>query len=82
MSFQEAQPNGNAVSPGASEPPPMTLFRAIINMIAVAEGGIMSPQDPDFQSATNDALYGINMNGNTRLIYNKETGLEFVPMST
>ena len=48
MSFQEARPNGNEASPGASEQPPMTSFGAIINMIAVAEGGMMSAKDHDF----------------------------------
>ena len=57
-----------------------TLFRAMINMIALAEGGIIKLDDEEFESATNNALYGILINGNKRLTYDTELGLEIVDM--
>ena len=56
----------------------LSLFRAIINMIAVTEGGIVDKSHPEFPTATTDALYGIYVNRNSRLIYDRTYGLEFV----
>ncbi|CAH1791262.1 unnamed protein product [Owenia fusiformis] len=53
-----------------------TLFRSIINMIAVAEGGIMSPAHPEFDTAVTSALYGIKIGKSSRLIYDKVFGLD------
>ena len=38
-------------------------------MVAVAEGGIVSSADSEFDTNVNNALYGININGSTRMIY-------------
>ena len=50
-------------------------------MVAVAEGGLISADDPEFPVAANNALYGININNDTRLVYDKDRGLELIPMS-
>ena len=55
-----------------------TLFHTIVSMMAVVEGGIISPSDPEFGPAVNDALYGIVINGTQRLVYDKEVGLDLV----
>lgn len=60
----------------------VTLFSDIINMICVAEGGIMDRDDPQYSDAVNNALYGIIINGKSRLVYDKGTGLNLVPMET
>lgn len=56
--------------------PRKTLFQAIIDMVAVKEGGIITPDHPRFSSAVNDSLYGILINGTHRLVYDKDIGLD------
>ena len=63
-----------------SAPRQMSLLRAIVDMVAVAEGGIVNPKDPEFTFSANNALYGININNESRLVYDKDNGLELVPM--
>ena len=47
-------------------------------MIAVSEGDIISPSDPEFSVAVNDALYGILINTHSRLVYDDLVGLDLV----
>ena len=61
-------------------PAPPTLFRAMMLMIAVHEGSVLASGDPAFSEAINDALYGIGINGNSRLVYDIHTGLEILSM--
>ena len=56
------------------------LFHAIIDMMAVAEGGIIHSSDPEFNSAVSNALYGILINGDSRIIYDKVLGLDIVDL--
>ena len=58
-----------------------SLFHSTMSMIAVAEGGIIAPSEPEFDSAVNDALYGILINSTHRLVYDKDTGLDLVPVT-
>ena len=51
-----------------------------MNMIAVAEGGIINQSDSDFASATSDALYGILVNEKCRLTYDISHGLDLVSL--
>ena len=64
--------------PEATKQNAPTLFRAIINMMAVNEGGIIPVDHPEFDHAVNDALYGIRINNCCRLVYTIENGLNLV----
>lgn len=57
-----------------------TLFHAIMNMIAIAERGIISKDDAEFGQAVTDSLYGMQINGDTQLVYDPLDGLEFVKL--
>ena len=46
-------------------------------MVCLVEGGILDKKDPQYSNAVNDALYGICINGNQRLTYDKDTNLRF-----
>jgi len=54
------------------------LFHAIVRMIALIEGGIIKPDDPEYGFAVNDALYGILINKTHRLVYTRQFGLRLV----
>lgn len=53
---------------------PADMFTALIDMMAVVEGGIMTPTDTSFSSATNHAMYGIILKGDVYLLYDKTVG--------
>ncbi len=58
-----------------------TLFHTIVNMMAVPHSGIIPLSSRELETAASDALYGILINGNHRLIYSadpKDLGLELV----
>ena len=63
-----------------SEPRQISLLQAVVDMVAVAEG-LVTSDDPEFGFAANNALYGININNDKRLVYDKEEGLDLVDMS-
>ena len=67
----------NASNQETSRP---SLFHAVVRMIAMAEGGIIDPNDPEFGFATNDALYGILINKTHRLVYTRPFGLRLVQL--
>jgi len=56
----------------------LSLFHAVVRMIAMVEGGILDPNDPEFGFAVNDALYGILINKTHRLVYTRQFGLRLV----
>jgi len=57
-----------------------SLFHAIVRMIALVEGGIIEPDDPEHGFAANDALYGILINKTHRLVYTHQYGLRLVEL--
>ena len=60
------------------EASPQCLFYSLVDMMAMAEGGIISALDPQYSSAVNNALYGIQINGDARIIYDKVSGPEVI----
>ncbi len=40
----------------------------------------MDPSNPEFDATVNDALYGIQINGESRLVYDKDYGLDLVSL--
>lgn len=56
----------------------LSLFHAVVRMIATVEGGILDPADPEFGFGVNDALYGILINRTHRLVYTRQFGLRLV----
>ena len=57
-----------------------SLFHAVVRMIALVEGGIIAPTDPELGFAVNDALYGILINKTHRLVYTRQFGLRLVQL--
>lgn len=57
-----------------------SLFHAVVRMIALVEGGIIEPTDPELGFAVNDALYGILINKTHRLVYTRQFGLRLVQL--
>ena len=55
-----------------------TLFHTIVNMIALLEGDIIHNSHPEFDEAVNNALYGIQISSDSRLVYDKNYGLDLV----
>jgi len=70
----------NYISSASNHEPPSRpqLFHAVVRMIALVEGGILEPSDPEFGFAVNDALYGILVNSTHRLVYTRQFGLRLV----
>ncbi|XP_013401844.1 retinal homeobox protein Rax [Lingula anatina] len=56
---------------------PPSLFRDIVLMMALAEGGIVKPTDVDFGRAVNNHLYGVRLGNGSRLLYSKRAGFFF-----
>jgi len=54
------------------------LFHAVVRMMALVEGGIVEPADPEFGFAVNDAMYGIIINKTHRLVYTRQYGLRLL----
>jgi len=46
--------------------------------MALVEGGILDPDDPEFGFAVNDALYGVRINRTHRLVYTRQYGLRLI----
>ena len=68
-------PNGQEKR-ASDVPKPPSLFYSIIDMMAMAEGGIISASDPEYGPAVSNALYGILINERSRITYDKVLGLE------
>jgi len=69
---------GNFINSASNRESGPSLFHAIVRMIAVVEGGILDPNDPEYGFGVNDALYGILINKNHRLVYTRQYGLRMV----
>jgi len=78
LSDDNAGSNNNSSAAVESGGP--SLFHAVIRMIALVEGGIIDPNDPELGFAVNDALYGILINKTHRLVYTRQFGLRLVQL--
>jgi hypothetical protein len=55
-----------------------SLFHSVVRMMALVEGGIIEHGDPEFGFAVNDALYGILLNKEYRIVYTQQYGLQVI----
>jgi len=69
---------GNFAHSASNRERGLSLFHAVVRMIATAEGGIVDPADPELGFGINDALYGILINKAHRLVYTRQYGLRLV----
>ena len=61
-----------------SPPVPAQAFNVLVEMVAVAEGGIVPIHDSSHATAINNALYGVPIAGQARIVYDKMTGFKIV----
>ena len=73
-----SEDNCSIINPPNHESGRPSLFHAIVRMMALVEGGILEPNDPEFGFAVNDALYGIAINKTHRLVYTRQYGLRLL----
>ena len=67
----------SAVSEDPSQQTTTNLFDCLVAMVALEEGGMLQKDDIAYDTAVNSALYGIKVDEEMLLQYDKKNGFTF-----